>query len=144
MSDDLAPDDLWGRVAPLPPSRRPSRRYPGRLPVDDRAALRGIVYVLRKGVSWAGTHGTDRLQRGDGLAEPAGMDRDRWPPPARDPPGGTASGGPPGMDDAAVDGSYVRTLKEGAHTGPSPVDRARPGSKHHLITDRNGTPSRCP
>ncbi|GFN10006.1 hypothetical protein Smic_85620 [Streptomyces microflavus] len=29
---------------------------------------------------------------------------------------------------------------KGAHTGPSPVDRARPGSKHHLIVDRNGTP----
>jgi transposase len=28
----------------------------------------------------------------------------------------------------------------GAHTGPSPVDRARPGSKHHLIVDRHGTP----
>ncbi|MGK3104932.1 transposase [Streptomyces sp. WAC05858] len=27
-------------------------RYPGRLPADDRAALRGIVYVLCKGVSW--------------------------------------------------------------------------------------------
>jgi transposase len=29
---------------------------------------------------------------------------------------------------------------KGAHTGPSPVDRARPGSKHHLITDQHGTP----
>lgn len=26
------------------------------------------------------------------------------------------------------------------HTGPSPVDRGRPGSKHHLIVDRYGTP----
>ncbi|MFJ6686933.1 transposase [Streptomyces werraensis] len=44
----------WDRVAPLLPPRPPRRRrYPGRLPVDDRAALRGIVYVLRKGVSWA-------------------------------------------------------------------------------------------
>jgi transposase len=25
-------------------------------------------------------------------------------------------------------------------TGPSPVDRARTGSKHHLLTDRNGVP----
>lgn len=25
-------------------------------------------------------------------------------------------------------------------TGPSPVDRARPGSKHHVITDAGGTP----
>lgn len=31
-------------------------------------------------------------------------------------------------------------LSKGAHTGPSPVDRARPGSKHHLIVDRHGTP----
>ncbi|WP_434095404.1 transposase [Streptomyces goshikiensis] len=27
-------------------------RHPGRLPVDDRAALRAVVYVLCKGVSW--------------------------------------------------------------------------------------------
>jgi transposase len=25
-------------------------------------------------------------------------------------------------------------------TGPSPVDRARPGSKHHLLTDSSGVP----
>lgn len=30
--------------------------------------------------------------------------------------------------------------QSGAHTGPSPVHRARPGSKHHLIVDRHGTP----
>ncbi|WP_324605855.1 transposase, partial [Streptomyces sp. NRRL B-24484] len=47
MSDDLVPDDLWERVAPLLPPRPPRRhRHPGRLPADDRAALRGIVYVL--------------------------------------------------------------------------------------------------
>jgi transposase len=52
VSADLVPDDLWERVAPLLPPRPPRRhRYPGRLPADDRAALRGIVYVLRKGVS---------------------------------------------------------------------------------------------
>jgi transposase len=28
----------------------------------------------------------------------------------------------------------------GEQTGPSPVDRSRPGSKHHLIVDGNGTP----
>lgn len=41
-------------------------------------------------------------------------------------------------DDCAIDGSHVRALK-GALVGPSPVDRARPGSKHHLIVDRRGT-----
>ncbi|TDT42579.1 transposase [Streptomyces sp. BK208] len=28
---------------------------------------------------------------------------------------------------------------KGDHVGPSPVDRARPGSQHHLIVDRHGT-----
>ncbi len=31
-------------------------------------------------------------------------------------------------------------LFKGALTGPSPVDRARPGSKHHLIVDPSGIP----
>lgn len=30
--------------------------------------------------------------------------------------------------------------KRGLHTGPSPVDRGRAGSKHHVITDGHGTP----
>ncbi|CAL9337162.1 hypothetical protein SUDANB146_06311 [Streptomyces sp. enrichment culture] len=47
------------------------------------------------------------------------------------------------MDDATADGSHVRALK-GARTGPSPAGHGRPGSKHHLITNRHGTPSRCP
>jgi transposase len=31
----------------------------------------------------------------------------------------------------------------GDKTGPSPVDRGRLGSKHHLITDANGLPLAC-
>ena len=30
--------------------------------------------------------------------------------------------------------------REGGCTGPSPVDRARTGSKHHLLTDATGVP----
>lgn len=43
------------------------------------------------------------------------------------------------LDDCSVDGSHIRALKGGSRW-PSPVDRSRPGSKHHLIVDRNGTP----
>src|SRR5215207_3924551 len=39
-----------------------------------------------------------------------------------------------------VDGSHIRALRGGRLTGPSPVDRARTGSKHHLIVDVHGTP----
>jgi DDE family transposase len=30
--------------------------------------------------------------------------------------------------------------KGGSKTGPSPVDRGRPGSKHHLLVDATGIP----
>src|SRR4029079_10814690 len=41
---------------------------------------------------------------------------------------------------AVVDSSSVRALGGGEKTGPNPTDRARPGSKHHLITDGGGIP----
>jgi transposase len=34
----------------------------------------------------------------------------------------------------------ISVLFKGALTGPSPVDRARVGSKHHLLTDSSGIP----
>ena len=53
VRDDLVPDALWCRVAPLLPARPGRRsRNAGRLPLDDRGALAGIVYVLKTGVSW--------------------------------------------------------------------------------------------
>ena len=51
--EDLVPDALWERVAPLlpaPPERR--YRYPGRRRADDRAALAGVVFVLKTGIAW--------------------------------------------------------------------------------------------
>ncbi len=51
--EELVPDELWRRVEPLLPVRPPRRsRYPGRLPTDDRAALAGIVFVLKTGITW--------------------------------------------------------------------------------------------
>src|SRR5215211_297051 len=52
MAEPLVPDELWEAVAPLLPRHkaRPGRR--GRPPVDDRACLTGIVFVLRSGIPW--------------------------------------------------------------------------------------------
>jgi transposase len=51
--DELVPDGLWERVAPLLPPPKPRRhRYPGRRPIDDRAALAGMVFVLKTGITW--------------------------------------------------------------------------------------------
>ena len=41
---------------------------------------------------------------------------------------------------ALVDSSSVRAAYGGEGTGPSPVDRAKPGSKHQVICDASGIP----
>ena len=41
---------------------------------------------------------------------------------------------------AIVDSVIVRAFGGGEGTGPNPVDRRKPGSKHTLMVDRNGVP----
>lgn len=130
MAAELVPDDLWERVAPLLPARPPRRhRYPGRLPADDRAALRGIVYVLCKSVSWrdvpaeqVGCSGVTAWRRLRDWTE-AGV----WPQLHEVLLAELRAAGLLDMDDAAIDGSHVRALKGGLtpdlrrSTGPGPA-----------------------
>jgi transposase len=41
---------------------------------------------------------------------------------------------------AIVDSSSVRAVYGGTQTGPNPTDRAKRGSKRHLICDARGVP----
>lgn len=47
----LIDDELWSVIEPLLPGHPPHPKG-GRPFVDDRAALTGIVFVLRTGISW--------------------------------------------------------------------------------------------
>lgn len=51
MRRELVPDALWKRIAPLLPRRRRASTR-GRPRCDDRAALRGIMFVLKTGIAW--------------------------------------------------------------------------------------------
>jgi transposase len=51
MSVPLVPDDLWEAIEPVLPEERPKLNG-GRPRVPDRAALAGIVFVLRTGCPW--------------------------------------------------------------------------------------------
>ena len=44
------------------------------------------------------------------------------------------------LSGAAVDSSHIRAMKGGPATGPSPVDRGKTGSKHHVIVEAHGIP----
>lgn len=51
LAQPLVTDDLWAAVAPLLPPPRPHPKG-GRPPVDNRATLTGILFVLRTGIPW--------------------------------------------------------------------------------------------
>ncbi len=53
MDKPIIDDELRKRIEPLLPQPKPRReKYPGRKPVPDRAALSGILFVLRTGLRW--------------------------------------------------------------------------------------------
>lgn len=52
MARPLVPDELWDVVQPLLPRHRARPGQRGRPPVDDRACLTGIVFVLQSGIPW--------------------------------------------------------------------------------------------
>ncbi len=116
MIEELVPDGLWERVAPLLPPCKPRRyRYPGRRRIDDRAALAGIVFVLKTGIacnqlpaSLVGCSGVTCWRRLRNWTE-AGV----WPALHELLLAELRGAGKLDLDCCAVDGSHVRALKGG-------------------------------
>jgi transposase len=140
MADPLlAGDGLWEVLERLLPER-PAQRI-GRPRVEDRVAFTAIIFVLVTGLPWrlvpheigcSGVTAWRRLRDWHASGVWARLHREllrRLHATRR-------------LDWSVgvVDGSHIRALRGGPLTGPSPVDRARTGSKHHLIVDRHGVP----
>ena len=140
MAAALLPYLLWDLVEPfLPiPPRRPQG---GRPRVSDRACLTGIVFVLRSGIPWQML--PQELACGSGMTcwrrlrdwQLAGVwdlihfalldwlarhDQIDWSRAV--------------LDSCSVRGVWWQS------TGPNPTDRAKRGSKRHLICDGHGVP----
>lgn len=53
MAKPILDDELWEIIEPvLPPPKKRRFRFPGRKPISPRAALTGILYVLKTGIPW--------------------------------------------------------------------------------------------
>jgi len=53
MGAPVIDDELWALIESLLPPPKPRRKkYPGRLPISDRAALNGILFVFKTGIRW--------------------------------------------------------------------------------------------
>ncbi|UGT71979.1 IS5 family transposase [Nocardia gipuzkoensis] len=141
MSRRLVPDELWALVEPLLPEFTARPQGGGTAPVDERAVFTAVVFVLTSGCAWR------MLSPSFGVTVPtahrrfsvwtkAGLWR-RLHSVVLDELGGA------GLIDwsrAVIDAASVRAKKGGPLTGPSPVDRGKPGSKIHVLSDRAGIP----
>ena len=110
-------DGLWSVVGPLPPKM--SGAAPGHKRIDDRKTLQGVLFVLYEAAGvWEELQQVllDRLRAADQVD----------------------------LSRATVDASQIQAKRgrSSPKVGPNPVDRGRPGSERHVLTDANGTPLR--
>ncbi|GEC10794.1 hypothetical protein SSP24_84490 [Streptomyces spinoverrucosus] len=134
-------------IEPLLPKHERRFRYPGRKRIDDRKRLHGVLFVLYTGIQWEYLP-PQELGFGSGstcwrrLAEwqEAGV----WEKLQRVLLDRLRAADRLDFSRATVDASHVQAKRgrSSPKVGPSPVDRARPGSKHHVLTDAHGTPLR--
>ncbi len=143
MSQFLVDDVLWAEVGPLLPAPKPRRsRYPGRKPLDNRAALTGILFVLKTGLPW------NDLPREMGCGSPAACwvrlrDWHRlgvWKKLHQVLLSRLRYADKIDWSRAAIDATTIRALRGGDRTGKTPTDRGRKGTKDHLLTDGGGVP----
>ena len=115
MAKELLPDAFWARIAPLLPPEPPKPKG-GRPRVSDRAALTGILFVVRTGIPLGVLACRDGVwERDDVLAQAARLV-----------PSGRLAQAAPGASRRA---------------GPGRSHRLGPGrAKRHLVVDAHGIP----
>ena len=138
--EKFCPDALWSLAKPLLPEHPQRHQGGGRRRIDNRTALAAITYVLQTGCPWDALPESFPISRATAhrrfteWVEVGVMDALQQ---ATLDVLGTASS-------RLVAGEHRRDArssgKRGNLTGPSPVDRGKPGSKVHAISDRNGLP----
>ncbi|MFE4925414.1 IS5 family transposase [Streptomyces sp. NPDC056661] len=137
----IVPDGLWEIARPLIPADRVRPQGGGKQNTPDETLFAAIIYVLVSGCAWRAFPPCFGVSKSTvhrrfmiwsravvwGRLHEAVVHR---------------------LDDAGLvdvsrvvlDSAHVRAKKGGEHTGPSPVDRGKPGSKMHVLSDANGLP----
>ncbi|HEY2269224.1 MAG TPA: IS5 family transposase [Streptosporangiaceae bacterium] len=135
------PDDFYDLVAHHLPPEQPAGPRGGRPPIAHRTVLTVLWFVLATGCRWedvppemgcSGRTAQRRLRAWEeiGIWDRLHADLLRL----------LRHAGRLDPDLAVVDGVMVRAFGGGEATGPSPVGRGKPGSKHTLLVDRHGVP----
>ncbi|MFF4309692.1 IS5 family transposase [Streptomyces sp. NPDC001507] len=137
----IVPDGLWEIARPLIPEQRTRPQGGGTANAPDETLFAAIIYVLVSGCAWRALPPCFGVSKSTAhrrflIWSRAGV----W--------GRLHEAILHRLDDAdlidvsrvVLDSAHVRAKKGGEHTGPSPVDRGKPGSKMHILSDANGLP----
>jgi transposase len=141
MATAHMPDEFFDAVAHHLPPEQPVGPKGGRPRVGHRTALRVIWFVLTAGTRWEdvpaelGCSGRTAHRRLRAWEE-AGV----WDRLHADLLRLLKKADKLDTDTVIIDGVTVRAFGGGDQTGPSPVDRGRPGTKHTLMVDPSGVP----
>src|SRR5437667_5532879 len=134
------PDDLWSLIAPLLGPENPPGT-PGRPAVSYRRIFDGIIYVLRTGCQWRAIPRQDYAPKSTVWGRfrqwaAAGVFQQAWLLVLvyYDLAVGIA------WQWQAMDGVITKAPLGGEATGPSPVDRAKAGTKRSVLSDGRGAP----
>lgn len=141
MAQAHMPEEFWNEVEPQLPPDRPVGAQGGRPRITNRIVMNVLWFVLVTGCRWqdvpremgcSGRTAHRRLQHWETLSiwdrlhvqllELLRKAGDLHP------------------EVVIVDSVIVRAFGGGEATGPSPVDRRKPGTKHTLLVDRRGVP----
>ena len=134
------PDELWNLIAPLlGPEKEPGTA--GRPAVPFRKIFDGIIYVLRTGCQWSAMPRSEFAPKSTAWGRfkqwsQAGVFQPAWALVLEyyDLEVGIA------WKWQSLDGVITKAPLGGEATGPSPVDRAKSGTKRSVLSDGRGAP----
>jgi transposase len=141
MSKALVSDKLWAIILPLLPPEQPKPKGGGPR-IADRAALSGILFVLKSGIPWEML--PQELGCGSGMTcwrrlrdwQQAGVWQ-RFHGVLLQP---LQQDGQIDWERASLDSASVPAPGGGEQTGKDPTNRGKLGTKRHLVVDRHGLP----
>jgi transposase len=138
----LVSDALWSLIAPLLPPKQPKPRGGRPRSIADRAALTGILFVLKSGIGWEML--SQEMGCGSGMTcwrrlrdwQRAGV----WQRVHRALLHQLQDAGQICWERAALDSASVPAPGGGEATGKDPTNRGKLGTKRHLVVDCYGLP----
>lgn len=141
MAKAQMPDEFFLELEPHLPPEQPMGPHGGRPPIEHRVVMKVIWFVLVTGCRWedvprelgcSGRTAHRRLQTWEvmGIWDRLHVHLLTL----------LRKADALESEIAIVDSVIVRAFGGGEGTGPSPVDRRKPGTKHTLMVDRNGIP----